>query len=133
MAEVRSLQSQLRNVNGRRASGDRIILPLSSMSEVLGAKDGSTFSKTIRNSTSFQESSISIKEELRSQTTSTPVSTVVNSVPESIFVLVMPRAFLACLENVHQYSQSLLPDSSSFSKGRSSSSVTALGDKTSFL
>ena len=35
MAEVRSLQSQLHNVNGRSASGDRIILPLSSMSEVL--------------------------------------------------------------------------------------------------
>ena len=35
---VRSLQSQLHNVNGRSASGDRIILPLSSMSDVLGIK-----------------------------------------------------------------------------------------------
>ena len=38
MAEVRSLQSHLHNVKGRSASGDRIILPLSSMSEVLGMK-----------------------------------------------------------------------------------------------
>ena len=34
---------------------------------------------------------------------------------------------------VHQYSQSLLPDSSSFSKGRPSSSVTALRENTCFL
>ena len=38
MADVRSLQSQLHSVDGRSASGDRIILPLSSMSEVLGIK-----------------------------------------------------------------------------------------------
>ena len=38
MAEVRSLQSQLHSVNGRSASGDLTILPLSSMSEVLGIK-----------------------------------------------------------------------------------------------
>ena len=38
MAEVRSLQSQLHSVNGRSASSDRIILPLSSLSEVLGIK-----------------------------------------------------------------------------------------------
>ena len=37
-AVVRSLQSQLHSVNGRRASGDLIILPLSSMSEVSGIK-----------------------------------------------------------------------------------------------
>ena len=35
MAEVTSLQSQLHNASGRSASGDRIILPLSSISEVL--------------------------------------------------------------------------------------------------
>ena len=94
-------------------------------------KDGPTFSKTIRNSTSFQDSFKSIKEELRTQATSTPVGTVENSVrarsrvfleskeviklslinsptdvirsllniSQNIFVLVMPRAFLACLEN----------------------------------
>ena len=38
IAEVRSLQSQLNSVNGRSASGDVAILPLSSMSEVLGIK-----------------------------------------------------------------------------------------------
>ena len=38
IAEVRSLQSQLHSVNGRSASGDLTILPLSSMSEVLGIK-----------------------------------------------------------------------------------------------
>ena len=38
MAEVRSLQSQLHSVSRRSASGDRIILPLSSMSEVFGIK-----------------------------------------------------------------------------------------------
>ena len=38
IAEVRSLQSQLHSVNGRSASGDLIILPLSSMSEVLVTK-----------------------------------------------------------------------------------------------
>ena len=37
-AEGRSLQSQLHKVNGRSASGDRIIRPLSSMSEVWGVK-----------------------------------------------------------------------------------------------
>ena len=42
MAEVISLQSQLQSVNGRSASGDRMILPLSSMSEVLGDKNSST-------------------------------------------------------------------------------------------
>ena len=36
MAEVKSLQSQLPNVNGRSASGDRIILPRLSVSEVKG-------------------------------------------------------------------------------------------------
>ena len=35
MADVRSFQSQLHSANGRSASGDRISLPLSSMSEAL--------------------------------------------------------------------------------------------------
>ena len=38
MAEVRSLQSQLHKVNGRSASGDRMILPWSSISDVLRIK-----------------------------------------------------------------------------------------------
>ena len=37
-ADVRSLQSQLHKVNGQSASGDRVILPWSSISEVLGIK-----------------------------------------------------------------------------------------------
>ena len=45
----------------------------------LGDKDGSTLSKTIRNSTSFQNSSLCMKEELRTKATSTPVGTVGNS------------------------------------------------------
>ena len=97
----------------------------------LGDKDGLTFSKTIRNSTSFQDSFISNKEELRTQATSTSVGTIGNSVrarsrvflsrkeviqlslinspsdvirsllniSQNIFVLVMPRVFLARLEN----------------------------------
>ena len=46
----------------------------------LGDKDSCAFSKTIRNSTSFQENSVSIKEELLTQTTGTPLGTVRNSV-----------------------------------------------------
>ena len=46
MAEVRSLQSQSHKVNGRSTSGDRIILPWSSISDVSGIKtDGPTFGK----------------------------------------------------------------------------------------
>ena len=122
-----------------------------------GDKDSSTFSKTIRNSTSFQESSFSIKQELRTQTTSTSVGTVRNSVrarsrvflqckefikfslingptdvirsvlnmSQTIFMLVMSRASLACLEN-----GSPILTKSSFSKRWPSSSVTALRDGT---
>ena len=104
------MQSQLHKVNGRRASGKRIILPKSSISE-----DGF----------------ISMKEELRTQATSTSVNAVGNSIrarsriflqskeviklgflnsladvirsmldkPQNIFMLVMSRAFVACLEN----------------------------------
>ena len=57
----------------KRASGDRMIFPLSSMSEVLKINYGLTFSKTIRNSTSFQDSFTSIEEEFRTQATTTPV------------------------------------------------------------
>ena len=39
------------------------------------------------------------------------------NIPQDIFVLVMPRALDAGLKMDSQYSQSLLPDSSSFSKG----------------
>ena len=45
----------------RRSNGLSIIVSVRG----LGDKDGSTFSKTNRNSTSFQDSSLSIKEELR--------------------------------------------------------------------
>ena len=76
MAEIRSSQSQLHNVSGLSKSGDRIILPLSKMSEVSGSKDSYTFSKMIRNDTSFQESSVSMKEELRTKATSTSADTV---------------------------------------------------------
>ena len=38
MAEVSSLQSQLHSVNGRSASGDRTILPRSSVSNVIVIK-----------------------------------------------------------------------------------------------
>ena len=48
MAEVKSLQSQLHNVNGRSASGDRIILPRLSVSEVKGIK-------TVRLSANYQK------------------------------------------------------------------------------
>ena len=58
MAEVRSSQSQLHSVNGRSASGDRIILPLPSMSGVLG------ISEMFRNGTSFQQILISVEKEL---------------------------------------------------------------------
>ena len=165
MAEVRSLQSQLHKVNGRRASGDRMILPLSSMSEVLGIKTVLLSVKQSGIAPPSKTAFFSIKEELRTQATSTPVGTIWNSVrvrsriilqskevvklglinsptvviksllniSQNIFVLVMSRAFLACLENGPQYSQSLLPDSSSFSKGWPSSSVTALRDNTGFF
>ena len=79
-AEVRTLQSQLHSVNGRGASGDRVILPRSSVSEVLGDRDGLTFSKTIRNITSLQYSLISTKEELRTKATSASVDTEKESV-----------------------------------------------------
>ena len=46
----------------------------------LGDKNSSTLSKMIRNGTSFQKSSVSIKEDLRAQTCSTPVGTIWNSV-----------------------------------------------------
>ena len=50
MAEERSLQSQLHSVNGRGASGDRVILPWSSMSAVFGIKTVLLLSKTIEDS-----------------------------------------------------------------------------------
>ena len=68
------------HVNGRSASGDRIILTRSSVSEVLGTKDGPTYSKTVRNSTSLQDGLISVKEELRAKATSTSVDTVRSSI-----------------------------------------------------
>ena len=100
------------------------------MSEVLGIKTV-LLSAMFWNGTSFQQVPVSIKEELQTQTTSTPVGTVGNSVrarrrvslqskevikfslissptdvirslldtSQNIFVLVMPRAFHACLEN----------------------------------
>ena len=69
MAEVRSLQSQLHKVNGRSAPGDRMILPLSFDVRGLGDKNSSTLSKMIWNGTSFQDSSVSMKEELRTKGT----------------------------------------------------------------
>ena len=65
IADVRSLQSQLHNVNGRSASGDLIILPLSSMPEVFGIK--TTFGEMLRNGTPFQQILKGVEKELRAQ------------------------------------------------------------------
>ena len=126
MGEVRSLQSQVHKVRGRSASGERMILPLSSMSEVLGRKNSSTFSKMIRNSSSFHASSLSIKEALRTQTTSTFVGTMWNQTPsgpgaESFFKAT--RSSNSVLSIVQRM----------FSNGCASSSVRALRDSTGFL
>ena len=75
MAEVRSLQSHLHDVYGRRAS-----LPLSSMSEVLGIKTVLLSANQSGKALPSKDNSISIKGELRTHATSTPVSTVGNSV-----------------------------------------------------
>ena len=68
IAEVRSLQSQLNSVSGRSASGDRIILPLASMSEVVGIKTVLLSAKCSGTVPPFQQIPVSIKEELRAQT-----------------------------------------------------------------
>ena len=46
------------------------------MSDVFRDEDGPTFGITIKDSAPFQDSFVSIKEELRTHTTSTPVGTV---------------------------------------------------------
>ena len=79
MADVRSLQSQLHRVNGRSVCGDGIILPLSSMSEVLN-KDRHTFSEMFWNGTSFQQTFVGVKEELGAQSPRTSVSAIGNSI-----------------------------------------------------
>ena len=84
-AEVRSLKSQLHHVNGRSASGERIILPRSSVSELLRIKDSPTFSNMIRNNTSLQYGMKSTKEELRTKATGTSVNTVKNSDRSQLF------------------------------------------------
>ena len=156
---------QLHSVNGRNASDDRIILPLSSMSEVFGVKDRSIFSKMFRNGTSFQHTLKSVEKELGAQATRTPIGAIRNSIrvkcriflqsngfikfgtingpmdvvrsflniPQDISVLVMPRALNTGLKNGTQYSQSLHPDSSSFSKGENVSISDSIETKHGFF
>ena len=125
IADVRILQSQLHSVNGRSASGDRIILQLSSMSEVLGIKTVLVSAKCSRttppSNTYLQALKIpgtsvgtiwnSIRarcrillqsdEFIKFGTTNCPTDIVRSflNIPQDIFVLVVPLAFHTCLEN----------------------------------
>ena len=91
MAEVRSLQSQLHSVNRRGASGDLIILPLSSMSEVLGIK------------TVLLSGKCSVEKELRTQASRTPISAIWNSVRARCRIFLQGNEFVKlviCLEEI---------------------------------
>ena len=145
MAEVRSLQSQLHCVNGRSASGDRIIVI-----DVrgLGDKDRPTFSEMFRNGFSPTDTFYLIKRNWEPSHPSTRKDVIRNSIgarcriflqsnefikfgtingptkivssflniPQAIFVLVMPRDQMRAWKMDLQHSHSLLPDSSSFYK-----------------
>ena len=68
VVQVRSLQSQLHNVNGRSASGDRINLPLPSMSEALEINTVLLSAKCSGTVPPSEKSSVSIEEEFRTET-----------------------------------------------------------------
>ena len=131
MADERSLQSKLHNVNGRSASGDRIILPRSSVSEVLWIKTVRLSAKQSGIFLSSRTAWQALNEEPRTKALITSVDTVENSVrsksrvflwskevikfspinspidvvrsllnkSQNLFMLKVPQAFLACLEN----------------------------------
>ena len=90
MAEVRSSQSQLHSVNGRSGSGDQIILPVSSMSEVLGIKTVLLSSKIFRNGTSFQQILMSVEKELGAQ----PTGAIRNSIGTSCRIFHQRNEFI---------------------------------------
>ena len=94
MAEVRSLQSQLHRVNGRSASGDRMILPLSTMSEVLGIKTVLLFGKMLRNGTSFQQILISVEKELGAQPSRTLEGAIRNSIRARCRICLQSNKFI---------------------------------------
>ena len=61
------------------------------------------------------------------------IRSLLNKSQNFFLLIIMPRAFWRAWKMVPQYSQSLVPDSSSFSKVWPSSSVTALRVSTGFL
>ena len=130
LQEVRSLQSQFHNVSGRSASGDRMILQLSSMSDVSGiktvllsAKQSGIVLPPIRldkhergTSNQFHQHICRRRREFRQDQSRVFLQSkefikvsLMNSlidvirsllnILQNIFVLVIPRAFFACLEN----------------------------------
>ena len=94
IAVVRSLQSQLHSVNGRSASGDRIILPLSSMSDVLGIKTVLNSAKMFRDGTSFQQILISVEKELGAQATRTRIGGIRNSIKARCRIFLQSNEFI---------------------------------------
>ena len=75
IAVVMILQSQLHKVNGRSASGDLTMRPLSSTVEEFGNEDGPARSKTDGDRATFHHNSLSIAQAAGDQSTSTSVNT----------------------------------------------------------
>ena len=76
------------------ASVDRIILPLSSMSDVLGGKDRLTFSRMFRNGTSVQQIFISIEKEQGAQPPSIVIRATRNSIRAKIRIFLQSNEFI---------------------------------------
>ena len=119
------------SVNGRSASGFRIILSLSSMSEVFGIKIVLLSAKCSGTVPSFQQKLTGVEQGLGAPSPRTLIGAIRNSIgvrcriflqsndfikfgsiesptdavrsflhiPQDIFMLVMPRTFVACLKN----------------------------------
>ena len=88
------LQSQLHRVNGRNASGDLTIKPLSSTVEDLGMKNGPACSKVCGDSATLKHTFISIEQEVRAQSTRTPVQTIWNTIwSTSVGILSLYQSF----------------------------------------